>query len=64
MHDVVNKRRVYSKKRVFQLLKEVAAHGSYMRLLMREGINPVHYTSPTIYYDADQIDELIKAIKA
>jgi len=60
-------RRVYSKKKVFELLHSVKAHGSYTRLLDREGIKPLPtpdcYVGPACY-DASQVDQLIKDIKA
>ncbi len=56
-------RRVYSKRRVFELLAEALVHGSYNRLLRREGIEPYKVINGTTYYDAAVIDELISAIK-
>lgn len=60
--------RVYSKKRVYELLREAQAHGNYSALLKREGIYPHKMSEKlygnTVYFPADAVDDLIRDIKA
>jgi hypothetical protein len=59
--------RVYTRDEVYRLLSEARAHGSYRRLLKREGLDPVTVTThedgtQTTYYNAESVDQLIKDI--
>lgn len=59
--------RVYTRDEIYRMLSDARAHGSYRRLLKREGISPEYVIqhpdgTQTTYYDAETVDRLIKDI--